>query len=152
MIAHTTFRSVVDITAIQIAPANDTSSCDLLNGQLSESQLCGKLLIQSIQIAMHVLLDFTLRIDPVRMGNICWRVVAVCRQGFSTHKAAFDTSSYNFLKHLLNQVALLPLPHAHFTKCGVIWYRFMQFKAANPTIPKTQTHFINLSAFRFDPI
>ena len=151
-IAHATFCSVVDIAAIRIACAGGASFCDLLYGRLSESRLCGKLLVQPIQIALHAVLDFNLHIDPTRTGDVCRKIAAVRRQGLPIHKATFDTVPYNFLKYLLKQVALLPLPHARFAECGVIRYRFVQFKATKPTIRKIQSHFLHQSALRFDSI
>lgn len=73
-----------------------------------EARLCGKFLVQSILIALHALLYFSLYVDPVRHGRYS------------------PEDSYR----------LPPSPYALFTEYEIIRNLFVLFKFTKPTIYK----------------
>ena len=138
---------MVDIAAVRIGSAGSAAFLYSFYRWLFESRLLREFFIQTVQIALHTLLNFNFYINPAFSGHVGRDVASIRSHRFPIYEAAGNTPLYNFLKHFLEKIALLPFACSGFAESGVIRNCLIQLKTAEPTVSEIEPHFLLQPAF-----
>lgn len=106
-IPHTTFASMMNITALKTYCADHNLFCDHVGWRPLDPWLCCQFLIQIVEIAQHTLFDFYLYIYPAVLKNFSGNIAAIRGHFFAIYQLLVYAVTNNFQESLLKKLLLL---------------------------------------------